>query len=130
MDILILIGLYIFGLVAQFGVYWVYFFLLGLARSYIARQELEADDLNLFAEHGLLASIIDNLDGLILFILFGWPLGIILATAAFVIGILVCVVIGIGHMFRFYFVPKGDKEKKLSFMKSLAGRLNRRNAKS
>ena len=130
MDILILIGLYIFGLVAQFGVYWVYFFLLGLARSYIARQELEADDLNLFAEHGLLASIIDNLDGLLLCILFAWPLGIILATAAFVIGILVCVVIGIGHMFRFYFVPKGDKEKKLSFMKSLAGRLNRRNVKS
>lgn len=130
MDILILIGLYILGLVCQFGLYWVYFFLLGLARSYIARQELEADDLNLFAEHGLMASIIDNLDGLILFILFGWPLGIVLATAAFVIGILVCVVIGIGHMFRFYFVPKGDKEKKLSFMKSLAGRLNRRNVKS
>lgn len=130
MDILILIGLYILGLVCQFGLYWVYFFLLGLARSYIARQELEADDLNLFAEHGLMASIIDNLDGLILFILFGWPLGIVLATAAFLIGIVVCVVIGIGHMFRFYFVPKGDKEKKLSFMKSLAGRLNRRNVKS
>lgn len=130
MDILILIGLYILGLVCQFGIYWVYFFLLGLARSYIARQELEADDLNLFAEHGLMASLIDNLDGLILFILFGWPLGIVLATAAFLIGIVVCVVIGIGHMFRFYFVPKGDKEKKLSFMKSLAGRLNRRNVKS
>lgn len=130
MYILILIGLYILGLVCQFGLYWVYFFLLGLARSYIARQELEADDLNLFAEHGLMASLIDNLDGLILFILFGWPLGIVLATAAFLIGIVVCVVIGIGHMFRFYFVPKGDKEKKLSFMKSLAGRLNRRNVKS
>lgn len=127
MEVLIVIGQYILGGILVWFVYWLYYLISGLFKSFVAQRKVDSSDLNLFDDDSLLSSFFGDEDmvGLFLCGVLFWPIALIVFTVGFLCSLMYYTFVGLGIIFDHYFIGDDVTKKKRGFFDKISDMMNK-----